>query len=130
MDTKADPVSLIDLPPLPEPRFRLKVDTTIVGNGSHTTTSYEAGAPLLTTDQVTAYAAQAVREERERCAQAIEARLSALDSAQSQLGSDEYGARCCVEGRKQQVKADAAAIRSQPMPGADLSADDAGGGRS
>jgi hypothetical protein len=78
MDTKADPVSLIDLPPLPEPRFRLKVDTTIVGNGSHTTTSYEAGAPLLTTDQVTAYAAQAVREDRERCAQACEA-LSLYD---------------------------------------------------
>jgi hypothetical protein len=78
-------------------------------------------------EMIFAYAAQAVHEERERCAQAIEARLSALDSAQSQLGADEYGARCCVEGRKQQVKADAAAIRSQPMPGADLSADDAGG---
>jgi hypothetical protein len=115
------------LPPLGEPKYYWHEaddpDECELYDGSAITGDCPQCTALYTAAQMTAYAAQAVREERERCAQAVESlRDKWVD------GSDQWG-RPCLARVLVRPRDCAAAIRSQPMPGAALSADDAGGGR-
>jgi hypothetical protein len=72
-------------------------------------------------EMIFAYAAQAVREERERCAGKLNLSADAIRLMAGEMSAQEMRAvRAVLAGL-------AAAIRSQPMPGAALSADDAGG---